>query len=344
MTTGAGALPAGGPGPPPPPGGGGPSPGVPLHHNRARHSLAVRPAVLLAVVAVRARGGEGVRTRPRARTRVTPGTRTRPSSNLTLWFPVVLLHVTLSPWVTATVAGRIDCAACRRSRPDPRRTRKDRGDEPRAHRHGGYEDRVIRHGGARSYALRRFPEGRPCKALAHAPSQHGRARVRVRPRRSGGIPGGHVPARPRSGGVHARGQRLRAAAGPGPVPVPLRVRRRGVARGAAGNGDGAHARGRGAARPLGRDLLPGGPVRRPPGAERERRHHPRPDVLHPQRARGRRLPGQRQDRDLHGQPRGRRDGPPVQRRGLLRRREPTSRRRRPAGSTSPPVRPRRPTP
>ena len=28
-----------------------------------------------------------------------------PSSNLTLWFPVVLLHVTLSPWVTATVAG-----------------------------------------------------------------------------------------------------------------------------------------------------------------------------------------------------------------------------------------------
>ena len=132
----------------------------------------------------------------------------------------------------------------------------------------------------RSYALRPFPEG------VREGSAHGRSRRRkspgfqYRPQRSRRASGrASFPARPIWG---------RPCLGPACPGLPrarpcawLGCRRRGIA----GCCETAAARASEAARPLGRDLLPGGPVRRPQGSERERRHHPRPDVLHPQRAR-----------------------------------------------------------
>ena len=78
--------------------------------------------------------------------------------------------------------------------------------------------------------------------------------------------------------------------------------------------------------PHGDRLLPARPRGRPPGAQRHRCDRPRADVLDVEHPAVDRLSRQRQGRDLHGPRGGQRDGPQVEQRRVLRRRDGSGRR------------------
>ena len=137
---------------------------------------------------------------------------------------------------------------------------------------------------------------------------------------------------PTLGAVQLGTTRVRAAARPGDLPVPLRVRGRGVAARRCRAARPSAIRKARRARALGSRLLPDRARRRAPGAQRDGRAGAGADVLDGQGARGDRLSGQRQDRDLDRQQGGRPDGRALERRRLLGRRRPARKRRpRPQG-------------